>query len=181
MEVYLIRHTTPAVAKGFIYGRTDVALAQTYEQEKEVIIKQLPRKIDAVFSSPSTRCTILAAAISTTYITDEALYELNFGDWEGKTWDTINREESNSWMHDFVSRCPPHGETMLQMECRVLHFWNRLLKLNYQTTAIVAHGGVIRIICAHINSMALQDAFTIPVAYGAVIKMDGQNNCPMPS
>jgi alpha-ribazole phosphatase len=171
MEVYLIRHTTPAVRKGFIYGRTDVALADTFEQEKDVIIKQLPLNIDAVFSSPSSRCTLLAAAISKDYIIDEALYELNFGCWEGKSWDTINRDESNFWMEDFINRCPPEGETMLQMEARVISCWNRLIRLQCQTAAIVSHGGVLRILSAYINKIPLQNAFTLNVGFGEIIKI----------
>lgn len=171
MEIYLIRHTTPTIVNGFIYGRTDVPLADTFEQEKEVIIKQLPQKIDAVFSSPSSRCTLLANAISENFIIDEDLYELNFGGWEGKTWDTINRDESNYWMNDFVNRCPPKGETMLQMHYRIMVFWNKILKQDYQTAALVTHGGVIRIISAYVNTIPLKNAFSCKVQYGEVIKI----------
>ena len=172
MEIYLIRHTTPNVINGLIYGRTDVTLADTFEQEKELIIKQLPQKLDTVFSSPSSRCIRLANTISENFIIDENLYELNFGSWEGKTWDTIDREESEFWMDDFVNRCPPKGETMLQMHNRIMVFWNKLLAQNYQTTAIVTHGGVIRIISSFINSIPLQNAFSIKVGYGEVIKIE---------
>ena len=76
MEIYLIRHTTPNVINGLIYGRTDVTLADTFEQEKELIIKQLPQKLDAVFSSPSSRCTRLANAISKKPLYDYAFVAL---------------------------------------------------------------------------------------------------------
>ncbi len=171
MEVYLIRHTTPAIVPGLIYGITDVCLTDTFDNEKELILKQLPPKIEEVFSSPSSRCTALAAAISTNYITDKALLELNFGSWEGKTWDTINRDESNFWMSDFVNRHPPGGETMLEMSTRVLAIWNKILQQDYNRTAIVTHGGVIRIIWAYLNNIPLQDAFTLKVRFGEVFKI----------
>lgn len=171
MEVYLIRHTTPAIAPGLIYGRTDVLLADTFKQEKDIIIQQLPLKIDAVFSSPSSRCTLLAAAISETFHLDEDLRELHFGEWEGKTWDTVKREESDYWMEDFLNRRPPGGETMLQMNDRVISFWNKVQSLNYQAIVIVTHGGVIRLICAEVNRIELQNAPGIKVNYGEVIKI----------
>ena len=169
MEIYLIRHTTPAVAKGLIYGRTDVALADTFIEEREKVLKKLPLEIDVVYSSPSTRCTQLAAHISKTYKTDERLYEVNFGRWEGKTWDTIDKKESDSWMQDFVHVCPPEGESMLVMQKRVMHFWEELLQLSPPKAAVVTHGGVIRILLAAIRNMALQSSFEIKIGLSDVI------------
>jgi len=39
MEIYLIRHTTPDVAKGICYGQTDLDVANTFEEE--VIYKSI--------------------------------------------------------------------------------------------------------------------------------------------
>jgi len=179
MEVYLIRHTTPLTEKGQIYGRTDVDLATSFSAEKDNIITQLPSKIDAIYSSPSSRCTRLAAAIATEYAhahqqgyeTDESLCELNFGDWEGKTWDTIDRAASEIWMNDFVHLAPPNGETMLQMEQRIFQFWDKLLLQPYQNVCVVTHGGVIRIILARYRSVLLKDAFSIKVEMAGVFRL----------
>ena len=172
MEVYLIRHTTPAISPGLIYGRTDVALAETFVQEKKLILAQLPPNLDAVYSSPSTRCTRLAGTIGDNFIVDKDLYELDFGEWEGKTWDTIDRAASDFWMEDFVNRCPPAGETMRQMQTRVLAFWDRLIKLDYKSAAIFTHAVVIRILSAFLNNLPLQKAFDLKVAYGQVFKVE---------
>ncbi|RDV11355.1 alpha-ribazole phosphatase [Pontibacter diazotrophicus] len=169
MEIYLIRHTTPAVAIGMIYGRTDVALADTFVEEREKILKKLPSELDVVYSSPSTRCTQLADHISKNYRTDERLYEVNFGRWEGKTWDTVDQQESAPWMQDFVHVCPPEGESMLAMQKRVMHFWEGLLRLSPAKAAVVTHGGVIRIILAAVRNMALQSSFEIKVGLSDVI------------
>lgn len=178
MEVYLIRHTTPQVEKGLIYGHLDVPLTASFEQESQVVLKQLPAVIDAVYSSPSLRCTLLAKSISASYQSTSTYYqenialrELNFGDWEGKTWDTINRGESDQWMDDFVNLSPPNGETMLQMEQRILVFWNDLLKQSYKNVAIITHGGVIRILLARYRNILLKDSFTIPVAMAQVVRL----------
>lgn len=169
MEIYLIRHTTPAIAKGMIYGRTDVALADTFIEEKATILEKLPPKIDTVFSSPSTRCTQLASHITESYRTDERLYEVNFGQWEGKTWDTVDQKELDPWMQDYVNICPPEGESMLQMQERVMSFWNELLQMLPNKAVVVTHGGVIRIILAAIRNIPLASIFEIKVGFGDVI------------
>jgi len=178
MEIYLIRHTSPQVDKGLIYGHLDVPLKDNFEEESQAVLKQLPAGIDAIYSSPSVRCTLLAKAISasyygisTSYQEEAALRELNFGDWEGKTWDTINRVESDQWMDDFVNLSPPNGETMLQMERRIMVFWTHLLQEPYQNVAVVTHAGVLRILLAGYRNIPLKDSFTIPVAMAQVVRL----------
>ena len=171
MEIYLIRHTAPLITKGMIYGRTNVPLAESFEDEKQRVLSQLPALLDAVYSSPSIRCTQLAAALSTNYLVDEALYELNFGDWEGETWDTIDRAASETWMNDFVNLAPPNGETMLEMETRVLKFWDNLLQSRLAHVALVTHAGVIRILLAKQQSIALKDSFSIQVGMAKVFRL----------
>ena len=178
MEIFLIRHTTPSVTKGTIYGRTDVALADTFPEEKDSILHKLPLQIDAVYSSPSMRCTQLAASISKNYMVDERLYEVNFGQWEGKTWNTVDQEALTLWMEDFVNVCPPEGESMIQMQLRVMNFWNELLQHSLKKAAVVTHGGVIRIILATIQGIPLKDSYDIKVAFSDVVlvrpKLTGQ-------
>jgi len=178
MEVYLIRHTTPQVEKGIIYGHMDVPLAKSFTQEKEEILKQFPFTFDAVYSSPSLRCTQLAAAILPNYIVQKELMELNFGDWEGLTWDAVAGAQCDAWMNDFVNIAPPNGECMLEMQKRIIKFWEHLLLQPYQRTAIVTHAGVIRVLLAHYRSIALKDSFAIKVDLGAVVKLMVSKSSP---
>ena len=83
MEVYLIRHTTPLVGKGICYGQSDLELAPGFETEWYAIQSSLPSEIEAVFSSPLSRCRQLANLLSAHYQAplqfDARLKELNFG------------------------------------------------------------------------------------------------------
>lgn len=168
----MIRHTAPDVCTGFIYGRMDVRLAESFNAEKELIIAKLPDHIDLVVSSPSSRCTLLAREIVNSFVEDDRLMELDFGLWEGKTWDTINRLESERWMEDFINTSPPEGESLYQMNERVMNFWKELLQYPHQRIAIITHAGVIRLILAAINSIPLQSIFDINVQYGEVITLN---------
>jgi alpha-ribazole phosphatase len=171
MEIYLIRHTTPSLSPGLIYGHFEVPLTDTFSQELEAIKNQLPENFDSVYSSPSTRCTLLAQQITLDFITDQRLTELHFGDWEGETWDTVNEADLQLWMDDFVNVVVPGGESMVQMNTRVLSFWDELLSSSAQNIAIVTHGGVIRLILAHLRNVALANAFEIKIGYGEVVKL----------
>ena len=180
MEIFLIRHTTPAVSKGTIYGRMDVGLVPSFPEEKDSILKKLPTNISTVYSSPSSRCTRLAACLSNSYQTDKRLFELNFGQWEGKTWDTVDQKDLAPWMEDFVHVCPPEGESMIQMQVRVMDFWAELLQGSYEKAALVTHGGVIRIILATIQGIPLADSFNCKVGYADVFLVrTGMHGCSL--
>ncbi|GAB3755370.1 alpha-ribazole phosphatase [Spirosoma pomorum] len=152
MNIYLIRHTEVAVGRGVAYGHTDVALADTYDEQREQLSRHLPESPAVVFSSPLSRCrrlaedlartvtmsksievapgqtrpdgdTIKAQADSLAVRYDDRLKEYFFGDWEMKPWDAIDRAQLDSWMADFVSIAAPNGENFTDLSTRVRAFW----------------------------------------------------------
>ncbi|WP_207531688.1 alpha-ribazole phosphatase [Desertivirga arenae] len=169
MEIYLIRHTRPQLTKGLIYGRTDLPLAESFEEEMINVRSILPEDIEAVYSSPSQRCSHLAHAISAKPLLDERLYELHFGEWEGKTWDTIDRMASEIWMEDYMNRRPPAGETMLEMKERVKSFWDEIKATGKQRIAVVTHGGVIRLLLAIEGQIAIENMWERVISFGEVV------------
>jgi alpha-ribazole phosphatase len=172
MEVYLIRHTKPLLTPGLIYGHLEVELAAGFETELDNIRLQLPLHLDAVYSSPSTRCTLLAKAINPNYQVDERLRELHFGDWEGKTWDTVDQEDLKLWMEDFVNVRIPGGESMLDLKGRVEDFFRILHHKPGEKIAIVTHGGVIRLLLTLLADKPLHQCFEMKVDYASVFKID---------
>ncbi len=171
MEVYVVRHTTPKLTAGLIYGHLDVELADDFQKEIDSVLAKLPAHFDRVFSSPSSRCTQLAMEITARFVTDERLTELNFGDWEGKTWDTVDQQDLQFWMDDFVNVRVPGGESMLDMQQRVTEFREELKELSYKSVLIVTHGGVIRLLRAEETGIPPERLFEIKVGYGEVFKM----------
>ena len=177
MEVYLVRHTETVCEKGICYGQSDVGIREPYDAIFESILNQLPQ--DAIlYSSPLLRCAILARHIQkhtqiTSIIEDSRLMEMDFGDWELKSWDAIPREVLDPWMEDFVTVKVPNGESFTDLDYRVREFLdNDISKGNTQPIIIVAHSGVIRSILCKINNLPLQEAFKTPLDYGAVIKIE---------
>ncbi len=170
MELYLIRHTTPGIAKGICYGQSDIPLANTFDTEAKAVLKQLETlSFDAVYSSPLLRCKQLALKISPNVIEDPRLMELNFGNWELKKWDNIPRKESEPWMQDFVRVSTPNGESYINLQKRAISFYNEIKDQPYSSIAIVTHAGFIRALVSYINTIDLKDSFDLKVPYGVVM------------
>ena len=179
MEIYLVRHTTPDIAKGICYGHANIGVTKSFDTEVALIKKQLPLKNDCkVYSSPLLRCYYLASALNNCTYLDNRLKEVNFGTWENVAWDNIPKEEIDPWMSNFVTATPPMGESYIQLQARVIDFFNALIEKHNEdeTVIIVSHAGPIRAWLAHIQQIELKDSFDIKIDYGQVFKIQYVNN-----
>ena len=177
MEIYLIRHTTPLVAKGVCYGQTDLDVTETFITEANIIKAHLPSTIQQVYSSPLQRCTKLAAHLfpEKDIQLQNALMEINCGSWEMKRWDDIPRQDIEPWMKDFVNMRTPQGENYADLYNRVKSAFEDII-LKPLPAAIVAHGGVLRSILSYITNTAIVDSFNVfNLHYGCVIKIETAN------
>jgi alpha-ribazole phosphatase len=172
MEVYLIRHTTPAVEKGICYGQTDLLADELlFEKEVEDILKKLPKQFDKVYSSPLQRCSILAEKLSNDPVFDNRLMELNFGDWENKSWDKIDPKSLSVWMPDFVNVKAGGAESYLELYQRIVSFIEELQTTDYKNVIIITHAGCIRSFISFVLDLPLENSFRIALGYGEVIRI----------
>lgn len=179
MEIYLIRHTTPAVAKGICYGQTDLDVTETMQQEADAIAGVLPNNITEVFTSPLQRCTKLANYLfpKHTIELENNLKEIHCGSWEMMAWDAIPEPEITPWMQEFVHSIIPNGESYTQLFNRVVQAYNTIQQKSLKPAAIVAHGGVLRSILAYITNTPLENSFTqFQIYYGCVVRINTLNN-----
>lgn len=195
MKLYLIRHTRTSSAPGTCYGFSDVPLADTYAEEYEVIRTRAgeaglvnPR----IFSSPLKRCRRLADDLARALVSndrqssvavdyDERLKEMNFGEWEGRTWDAIQTQDSERaehWMQNFVEVACPGGESYRDLSRRTDEFLNALtassdsLPEDDAVLLIIAHGGSIRSIVARLLGIDLERSFQLEVEFGRLTCID---------
>lgn len=188
--IYLIRHTTPAVARGVCYGQTDLDVTETFRAETGVIRQYLPAGIGPVYSSPLKRCTMLARELFPDQPLQlmDGLMEIHCGEWEMQPWDDLPKEEVDPWMTDFVQIRIPGGESYLDLHQRVTRCWDAISADatregatreggtrghdSRADAAIVAHGGVIRSILSGITDTPLIDSFKrFSLYYGCVIRL----------
>ncbi|MBW8687093.1 alpha-ribazole phosphatase family protein [Chitinophaga rhizophila] len=165
MELHLIRHIKPDYPEGTNYGQTDVPLPADYHLIHAGIVEQLAA-YDAVYSSPLSRCRLLAAAITPHHQVDSRLMELHFGDWEGRKWDDIDREELDPWMADYINLSPPNGESLQTLVKRFAGFVEELQAMPHQRVLVVTHAGIIRSAMHLFNNIPLDQVMMEKVAYG---------------
>lgn len=117
MQVFLIRHTTPQILKGICYGQSDIPLANTFEEEKIKVLEKIPTDIDAVYTSPLTRCVNLAASI----VRREELAERDF---KIKRNHSLHQREHSELFYEEVALSRVHPKI-------AYHSDSRLLELNF--------------------------------------------------
>jgi alpha-ribazole phosphatase len=173
MEIYLIRHTTPAVDKGVCYGQSDLDVTESFAAEADLIRPHLPSALHRVHSSPLQRCSKLAHYLFPQYEHQyhDDLMEIHCGEWELQRWDDIPAADITPWMDDFVNVVIPGGESYTELYQRVVARFAQIAE-GSGSAAVVAHGGVIRSILAHVTGTALADSFDVfKLYYGCVVKL----------
>lgn len=164
--IWLVRHTAVDVPEGMCYGRAEVPLRATFAAEAEAVRAGLPVRFDRVYTSPSGRCTRLAAACGYPDATaDPRLMELDFGEWELKKWD--DTDIAVRWRADWVDTPAPGGESFRQMYARVRAFFEALPPGG--DTLVFAHGGTIRCARALFEDVPLEKVFDTPVGMGEIV------------
>ncbi len=174
MDFILIRHTKIAYPEGFCYGQTDVDVANSFEDEALQIVNKIENyTIKEVYSSPLKRCAILAERITqrkNEVIFDNRLKELNFGNWEGKSWDEVKNESLPFFSNFNIENRCPGGESYLDLLNRVSSFIKDLQTGNEGIICIVTHGGPIRAFFSLLNNYSYIEAFNIKIDFGEVIQ-----------
>ncbi|HLI93551.1 MAG TPA: alpha-ribazole phosphatase family protein [Puia sp.] len=176
-SIYLIRHTTPAVAKGMCYGQSDLDVTESFAAETAAIRGALSPAITSVFSSPLKRCSLLAQELfpGRPLRLMDALMEIDCGRWEMRPWDELPPEEIEPWMADLVQVRIPGGESYEDLRLRVSRAWETIgAEKGPGDIAVIAHGGVIRSILAGITGTSLIESFkAFSLHYGCVIRVYG--------
>lgn len=162
------------VPAGYAYGHTDVALKQTFEEEASLVKKELEGHIfDKVYTSPLSRCVRLAAYCGYPHAEkEERIKEINFGEWEMKSWDELSADpRSEAWFEDWINTPAPHGESLLDQYNRVSDFLNEIRKSGLQEVGLFTHGGVLTCARVYAGEYPLANAFKNVPPYGSVIKL----------
>lgn len=131
------------VAPGTCYGRSDVACVEPDAAALAAYRSQLARA--HVVASPSRRCAQLARTLSTDARLDPRLLEIDFGDWELRAFDTIDRAAIDAWAAAPWDFAPPRGESAARMAARALAVLDEIFASAASHVVVVAHGGPLRV------------------------------------
>ncbi len=77
------------------------------------------------------------------------LREINFGEWEGLSWEQIEQRDAiyaGQWLAAFPRLPAPRGERFQAFEARVVAALDRLMAGDHGPIAVVTHAGVLRVV-----------------------------------
>ena len=178
MQIYLIRHPQPSCVDGLCYGRLDVGVErQVLSDAADSVLAHIPRRTLAgarLYSSPSSRCSGLARHLAAPRepILAEDLAEMSFGDWEGKAWDAIPREQMDSWTADVWGYRPGGGESAEMVAARWERWVQQQRKAKSDGAVVVTHAGVIRVALARSGLRREPLALEAEIPFGSVHCLD---------
>lgn len=124
-----------------------------YEQAEAVAERMLSLGATRLYTSDLGRCvetaSIIGRRLGLEFIPDSRLRELNFGQWEGRTYVevmSLDQELLERWYDDPFVIAPPDGETLTQLGQRVDEWLEQTMDLLHtdETVIVVTHGGPIR-------------------------------------
>ncbi|MCK8817384.1 alpha-ribazole phosphatase [Natroniella sulfidigena] len=177
-EVILVRHGETEWNRDFKFqGSKDIELsAEGKEQGAKLAARFASEKIDKVYSSNLTRAYQTASLVAEKHdlevIQVDGLQEINFGKWEGMTYQEINKEFDftvDEWMKDPANKKPPAGESLKQLEKRTVKALEKVLEEEEgNKIVIVSHGGVIRTLLCNLLEMPLSKSWRLKQSNTAV-------------
>ncbi|MSO23449.1 MAG: alpha-ribazole phosphatase [Acidobacteria bacterium] len=188
-RMWLVRHgETESEARGRCYGRLDLALSLKGRRQAELVAQRLSKEsLAAIYASPRRRARESAAPIGAVHDLPvevlEELCEINFGDFEGLTYEEIQRrypERYRHWMEHPTEIQFPNGESFTEMRNRVVNTAATLRECHLgESIAIVSHGGVNRILLAEALGVAPANIFRIAQRYAALNLISYSENMPL--
>jgi broad specificity phosphatase PhoE len=183
-RLVLVRHAaTDPDLRGHCYGRLEVALsADGQRQAGELAAALAAEPLAVVYASPLARAIETAAALADP-VPVEALREIDFGELEGRAYEEIRRERPDlfrTWMETPTAVRFPGGESYADLRERVLTAVAGIRERHAgEAVAIVAHGGVIRVVLADALGLADGAVFRLDQAYAGLSVVDWVSGAPV--
>ncbi len=153
-KLILLRHGK-TVSSGKYIGSTNIGLADEGIVQVEKLAPIIAREsADHVVCSPLLRCreTLKLLDLSGNATIDDDLREINFGEWEEKSFDEVSTRYPDliqEWALGKMDFCFPGGEGLRDFKTRLEQVKKRLINQDVETLLVVTHGGVIRhMICS---------------------------------
>lgn len=192
MEWWFIRHGYTAWNLTRRYqGHSDPGLLPGAEAGLDRLPGELADvRFRAVYCSDLLRCRETLARVRPE-LASEAIYdcrlrEMNFGDWEGQTYEQLKDIPAyRSWVDDPALCPPPGGESWEQFENRVTDFFEELKaeageiplfsEYGYSSASapilIITHGGVISLMAGKLASGSHFHDPAFKIAPGEVLRL----------
>lgn len=171
MKLLLIRHgQTDWNLLGKYQGQTDIALSGEGIRQVDLLAQNFPvDTLDIIYTSDLQRALMtaerLAEKFSAPLYADKALRELNFGAWEGLTYQEIAERWPQEVKNLFGAPEKlqiPEGETFLMLQRRAMNKIHEIRAENEgKNVAVVAHGAISKAILTALLHIPLHYVWTL--------------------
>jgi broad specificity phosphatase PhoE len=174
---FLVEEIRKAAASRYLSYLKDIHSA---DSEQPAISDTMPedsgKTLAAVYCSHLIRAAKSAEIIASAYglkpVIVPDLRERSFGIWEGMSFTEIKEKypvEFEAWANNPLKYSPINGESTLEVKERTIKGLDDILaKHKGESVAIVAHGGINRIILCHIMGIPLENIFRIEQSFAAI-------------
>jgi broad specificity phosphatase PhoE len=166
-----IRHAETDKSGTFCGHSNPPINARGHQQTNDLIVTLSPPPFDLIYSSDLLRALETAKPLADTFglpiKTNSNLREIFFGEWESLTWAEIEMRDSDyarRWLETFPALPAPGGETYASFEARILEVCSELLAQG-RRTAVITHGGVMRVALHHLLGYNDQQAWELTRHY----------------
>lgn len=150
MILYIWRHPKPIAANGFCIGQTDINVdkrkikrlankiqrfARLHQLPKVIWVSPLQRslKVGQILVQRGFHCQV-----------SPELAEIDFGEWDGRPWEQIAKQEIDDWCDNFADFAPDNGESLQELFDRVEGWLNKASAVQDNTSILaVGHAGWI--------------------------------------
>jgi len=182
-RLILIRHGEPVGHAGRCIGHHDTELAPSAIEPLQRLSRTNRVNARLIIASDLRRAAGSAAIVARAWNAelrfDPRLRELSFGEWEGRPWDEIARDDADAidvWGRDWTAHSAPGGETGTVFAARVGAALREATELTASAdVAVVSHAGWIRVATTILLAEPLASAFdrSIDYARAAVFNVSG--------
>ncbi|MEC9368072.1 MAG: histidine phosphatase family protein [Pseudomonadota bacterium] len=109
------------------------------------------------------------------YKTDPRVMEINFGRWQGSTWDELRAQDAAVMEARFADPwntvAPGEGgESFAMVQARALQWFDGVSR----DSIVVTHGGIHRVICAKLQNLPGNEAAQMKVRQDRILVIDAE-------
>ena len=183
-RLLLIRHGEVAIPYHRVFGgRIDMELSELGHNQAARLAHYLQaHHLHRIFVSPMIRAQQTLKPIQKFHraepVTLDGLREVDFGDWTGLNWDQVRERFGASafeWLHQLEAETIPQAERVADFRARVRRALDEVLaEAQGRTTAVVCHGGVIRMILAILLDLPLPKTAHFEIDYASLSSVEVQ-------
>lgn len=162
---------------GRFLGSSDVPLSPSGRRQAAALAGTLNTPdVDRLLVSPLLRATQTAEPLQIEGQIEPDLREIDFGRWEGLTFDEISAAGEDAliarWNDFDLQFSFPNGESLGSFVDRVARTADRLAAGGGKTTLLITHGGVIRLMICHLLGLSARNYLLFDVRPSSITSID---------